>query len=178
MGSKAKIAIVVLLTVIVILAVWQFTSPHQLPPVGTKYMQQSIYVNRGAWTILENMSNGHAYFGFSIANESYPRAGMQTFYTLTISNINQTISGGYVNGFGLRVESMQMQDSIDGSVSSWGIGSNVTDAVQVNGLFNFRTSATHHVRFTVTYQLYDLLPIGSLPDKTLNNSFNITQAVL
>lgn len=178
MGSKAKIAIVALLIIVVILAVWQFTSPHQLPPVGTKYMQQSSHVNRGAWTILENMSDGHAYFAFSIANESYPRAGVQTYYTLTISNINQTISAGYVKGFGLRVESMQIQDSIDGSVSNWGIGSNVTDAVQVNGLFNFRTSATHHLRFTVTYQLYDLLPIGSLQDKTLNNSFNITQTVL
>ena len=103
---------------------------------------------------------------------------MQTYYTLTISNVNQTISTSYVNGFGIRVESMQIQDNLDGSVSNWGIGSNVTDVVQVNGLFNFRTSATHHLRFTVTYQLYDLLPIGSLPDKTLNNSFNITQNVL
>lgn len=178
MGSRAKIAIVVLLIIIVILAVWQFTSPHPLPPVGAKYTQRATYANRGAWIILENMSYGRAFFGFSIANESYPRAGIQTYYTLTISNVNQTISAAYVSGFGLRVESVQIQDNIDGSTSSWGIGSNVTDAVQVDGLFNFRTSATHHLRFTVGYQLYDLLPIGSLRDKIHNNSFNITQTVL
>ncbi len=178
MGTKGKVVVVVLLIIVVILAVWQFTSPHQLPPVGTKYTQQAIYTNRGTWIIFENMSDGQAYLGFSIANESYPRAGMQTYYTLTISNINQTISNSYVKGFGLRIDSMGIQDNIDGSTSNWGIGSNVTDAIQANGLFNFRTSATHELRFTVSYQLYDLLPIGSLPDKMISNSFNITQSVL
>ena len=78
---------------------------------------------------------------------------IQTFYTLTISNVNQTIDQPYVKGFGLRVESVTIQDSMDGPISNWGIGSNITDAVQVNGLFTFRTAAFHQLRFTVTYQL-------------------------
>ncbi len=178
MGARAKIAIAVLLVIIVVLALWQFTSPAQLPPVGNKYASQSVYTNRGTWTILENMSDGHAYLAFSIANASYPRTGTQTFYTLTISNLNQTVTASYAKGFGLRIVSVTIQDSIDGSKSSWGIGSNLTDAVQADGLFSFQTSAVHNLRFTVTYQLYDLLLIGSIPEKTRSDSFNITQYVL
>jgi hypothetical protein len=129
MGAKAKIAIVVLLIIIVVLAIWQFTSPAQLPPIGNKYTTQSIYTNRGTWIILENMTDGRAYLAFSIANESYPRTEMQTFYTLTISNLNQTLAAPYAKGFGLRITSVTIQDSIDGSKSSWGIGSDLTDAV-------------------------------------------------
>lgn len=180
MGSKAKIAIVVLLLIIIILATWQLTSPHILPVVGSKYTSQASYTNRGNWIVLENMSNGRAYFAFSIANESYPRAGtgQQTYYTITISNVNQTITSSYTKGFGVRITSIRIDDNMDGSSTTWGIGSNVTDALQANGLFSFRTSATHQLRFTVNYQLYDLLTIGSLPDKTINESFNITQNVL
>jgi hypothetical protein len=177
MGAKAKIAITILLLVIVILAVWQFTNPQQLPPVGAKYTSQPVYTNRGTWVILENMSYGRAYLAFSLANESYPRTTVQTFYTLTISNLNQSITQSYVKGFGLRVNSITMQDNYDGSTSQWGLGSNLADAIQATGVFNFRTSAVHELRVTVTYQLYDLLLLGSIPDKTLNDSFNITQTV-
>jgi len=90
MGPKAKIAIMILLIIIVIVAVWQFTSPQQLPSVGDKYTSQPVYTNRGTWIILENMSYGRAYVAFSIANQSYPRTGLQTYYTLTISNLNQS----------------------------------------------------------------------------------------
>jgi hypothetical protein len=178
MGAKAKVAISMILIIIVILAVWQFTSPALLPPVGNKYTSQPIYANRGSWIILENMSDGRAYIAFSIANVSYPRTGLQTYYTITVSNINQTITSSYTKGFGLRIISINMQDNYDGSTSKWGIGNNLTDAIQATGLFNFRTSATHEIRFTVNYQLYNLLQIGSIPDKTLNSSFNITQYVL
>ena len=180
MGSKAKIAIVVLLLIVIILATWQLTSPHVLPVVGSKYTSQATYTNRGTWIVLENMSNGRASFAFSIANESFPRAGtgQQTYYTITISNVNQTITSSYTKGFSLRITSIHIDDNTDGSSSAWGIGSNVTDAIQANGLFGFRTSATHQLRFTIDYQLYDLLIIGSLPDKTINQSFNITQNVL
>jgi hypothetical protein len=178
MGAKTKIAVIVLLLVIVILAVWQFTSPAQLPSVGYKYTSQPIYTNRGNWILLENMSYGRAYIAFSIANASYPRTTLQTYYTLTISNVNQTITSTYVKGFGIRVTSITIQDNYDGSTSKWGIADNFTDAIQASGVFNFQTSALHELRFTITYQLYDLLPIGSIPDKTLANSFNITQNVV
>lgn len=178
MGAKAKIVIMVLLLIIVIIAVWQFASPARLPPVGNKYTSQPMYTNRGTWIILENMSDGRAYLAFSIANVSYPRAGMQTSYTLTISNLNETVTGSYVKGFGLRITSISMQDNYDGSTSKWGISSSLTDAIQADGVFNFQTSTVHELRLTVTYQLYNLLLIGSVPDKTLNSSFNITQSVL
>ncbi len=178
MGAKAKIAIMVILLIIVIIAVWQFTSPPVLPPVGPKYTSQPIYANRGTWIILENMSYGRAYLAFSIANVSYPRTTLQTYYTLTISNLNQTITSSYVRGFGLRITSISLEDNYDGSTSKWGIGNNLTDAIQATGVFNFQTSALHELRLTVAYQLYNLLQIGSIPDKTLNNSFNITQNVV
>ncbi len=178
MGPKAKIAIMILLIIIVIVAVWQFTSPQQRPSVGDKYTSQPVYTNRGTWIILENMSYGRAYVAFSIANQSYPRTGLQTYYTLTISNLNQSTTESFVKGFGLRVTSITMQDNYDGSRSPWGIGNNLTDAVQATGVFNFQTSALHKLRITVTYQLYDLLPIGSISDKTHLDSFNITQTVV
>ncbi|HEX9197230.1 MAG TPA: hypothetical protein VF906_05490 [Candidatus Bathyarchaeia archaeon] len=178
MGPRAKIAITILLIIIVITALWQFTSPQQLPPAGDKYTSQPIYTNRGTWIILENMSHGRAYIAFSIANQSYPRTGLQTYYTLTISNLNQSITESFVKGFGLRVTAITMQDNYDGSTSKWGIGSNLTDAIQATGVFNFQTSALHKLRITVTYQLYNLLLLGSIPDKTRSDSFKITQNVV
>jgi hypothetical protein len=178
MGPKLKIAITILLIIVVIIALWQFTSPRTLPPVGDKYTAQSIYTNRGTWIILENMTYGSAYIAFSIANESYPRTALQTYYTLTISNLNQSITESYAKGFGLRVTSITMQDNYDGSTSHWGIGDSLTDAIQATGVFNFQTSGLHKLRITVNYQLYDLLLLGSIPDKTRNDSFNITQTVL
>ena len=178
MGAKAKILITVILIVIVIVAVWQFTSPPILPPVGNKYTSQSIYANRGTWAVMENMSDGRVYIAFSVANVSYPRTTLQTYYTITISNLNQTITSGYARGFGLRVLSVIMQDNYDGSTSQWGIGTTLTDAIQANGVFSFRTSALHQIRFTLTYQLYNILPIGSIPNKTLSATFNVTQNVV
>jgi len=96
---------------------------------------------------------------------------------LTVTNLNQSITGSFVKGFGLRVTAITMQDNYDGSTSTWGIGDSLTDAVQVTGVFNFQTSALHKLRITGTYQLYDLLPLGSIPDKTRNDSFNITQTL-
>src|SRR6266480_2050157 len=57
------------------------------------------------------MSYGRAYVAFSIANQSYPRTGLQTYYTFTISNLNQSITGSFVKGFGLRVTAIMMQDN-------------------------------------------------------------------
>ena len=178
MGARAKILALVLLIIIVILAVWQFTSPPTLPPVGTKYSSDPAYSNRGSWTIQQDMSYEKTFLAVSIANVTYPKTTLPTEYSLIISNLNQTLTNMFVKGVGVRVTSLSIQDNYDGSTSKWGTSMNITDAVQATGVFNFRTSTTHELRITVTYQLFDLLLVGSIPDKTITESFNITQAVL
>jgi hypothetical protein len=176
--ARKKIAVLIILIVIVVLAVWQFTSPPLLPVVGDKYSVFGAYSNRGSWTIPEAMRYGRAYLAISISNVTFPRTGIGTDYSLVISDVNQTITNSIVRGFGLRVNGMNIQDSVDGSTSTWGKGNNVTDAVQATSIFFFRTSTDHQMRFTVTFQLCDLLPLGSIPDQTVTSSFNITQTVL
>jgi len=178
LGVRRKIAISIVLTVIVALAVWQFTSPQLLPPVGNKYSISGPYSNRGSWTLPETMRYVRAYMAISISNVTFPRTGIGTDYSLVISDVNQTISNSIVKGFGVRVTGMNIQDSVDGSTSTWGNGNAVSDAVQATSIFFFRTSTNHMLRFTVTFQLYDLLPLGSIPDQTVTSSFNITQTVL
>ena len=114
----------------------------------------------------------------SISNVTFPRTGIGTDYSLVISDVNQTITNSIVKGFGVRVTGMFIQDSVDGSTSTWGNGNAVSDAVQATGIFFFRTSTDHMLRFTVTFQLYDLLPLGSIPDQIITSSFSITQTVL
>jgi len=178
LGVRKKIAISIILVIIVILAVWQFTSPQLLPPVGTKYSAVGPYSNRGSWTFPETLRYGKAYFAISISNVTFPRTGIGTDYSLVISDVNQTITNSIAKGFGVRVTSMNIQDSVDGSTSTWGNGKAVSDAVQATSIFFFRTSTSHILRFTVTFQLYNLLPLGSVPDQTVTSSFNITQTVL
>ena len=178
MGARAKVLALVLLIIIVALALWQFTSPSMLSVVGTKYSTSTAYANRGSWAIKENMSYARAFLAFSIANLTYPKTTLPTEYSLVISNVNQTLTSSLVKGLGVRVTSLSILDNYDGSVSKWGIAMNLTDAVQVTGIFNFRTSTMHELRITVSYQLFDLLIIGSLPDKIITQSFNITQTVL
>jgi hypothetical protein len=114
----------------------------------------------------------------SISNVTFPRTGLGTDYSLVISDVNQTITNSIVRGFGARVTDMFIQDSVDGSTSTWGNGNAPDDAVQATSIFFFRTSTNHMLRFTVTFQMYDLLPLGSIPDQTVTSSFNITQTVL
>jgi len=168
----------VVLIIIVALAVWQFTSPQLLPTVGSKYSTFGPYSNRGSWTIPETMQYVRAYLAISISNLTFPRTGIGTDYSLVISDVNQTVTNSLVKGFGVRVTGMNIQDSVDGSTSTWGNGNAVSDAVQATGIFFFRTSTNHMLRFTITFQLYDLLPLGSIPDRTVTRSFNITQTVL
>jgi hypothetical protein len=170
----------ILLIIIVALAAWYFTSPPILRPVGDKYASQPAYSNRGTWTVAENISNGMIYLAISLANQTYPRTTLPTEYSLVISIQNQTITSSYVRGFGVRVTSVSVQDNYDGSSSRWGIGSSPgpPDAVTAIGSFNFQTSADHKLRFTLIFQLYVLLPLGYLPDKTVTASFNTTQTVL
>jgi hypothetical protein len=178
LGVRKKIAVSILLIIIVALAVWQLTSPQLLPPVGNKYSAYGPYSNRGSWTVPETMRYVTAYLTISISNMTFPRTGFGTDYSLVISDVNQTITNSIVKGFGVRVTSMNIQDSLDGSTSLWGYGNAMSDAAQVISIFFFRTSTNHMLRFTVTFQLYDLLPLGSIPDRTVTNSFNITQTVL
>ncbi len=178
MGVRKKIAISIVLTVIVALAVWQFTSPQLLPPVGSKYTTSALYANRGNWTLSETMRYVKATVAISISNVTFPRTGIGTDYSLVISDVNQTIRNSIVKGFGVHVTGMNIQDSVDGSTSTWGNGNAVSDAAQATSIFFFKTSTNHMLRFTVTFQLYDLLPLGSIPDLTVTSSFNITQTVL
>jgi hypothetical protein len=178
LGVRKKIAVSILLIIIVALAVWQFTSPQVIPAVGSKYTSSGLYSNRGNWTLSETMRYVKAYVGISISNVTFPRTGIGTDYSLVISDVNQTITNSIVKGFGVRVTGMNIQDSVDGSTSTWGNGNAVSDAVQATSIFFFRTSTNHMLRFTVTFQLYDLLPLGSIPDQTVTSSFNITQTVL
>ena len=178
MGVRKKIAVSIVLIVLVALAVWQFTSPQLLPPVGSKYTTSALYSNRGNWTLMETMQYVKAYLAISISNVTFPRTGIGTNYSLVISDVNQTIANSIVKGFGVRVTGLHIQDSVDGSTSMWGNGNAVTDAAQATSIFFFKTSTSHMLRFTVTFQLYDLLPLGSIPDQTVTSSFNITQTVL
>jgi hypothetical protein len=178
LGARKKIGVSIVLIIIVALAVWQFTSPQLLPTVGSKYSTFGPYSNRGSWTIPETMRYGGAYLAISISNVTFPRTGLGTDYSLIISNVNQTITNTIVKGFGLRITGVNIQDNLDGSTSTCGNGNSVNDAVQATCVFFFRTSTNHILRFTVTFQLYDLLPLGSIPDQTATRSFNITQTVL
>ncbi|HVH15929.1 MAG TPA: hypothetical protein VNA15_09460 [Candidatus Angelobacter sp.] len=178
MGVRKKIAVSTVLIIIVALAVWQFTSPQLLPPVGNKYSTSGPYSNRGNWTFPETMRYVKAYLTISISNVTFPRTGIGTDYSLVISDANQTITNSIVKGFGVRVTGMSIQDSVDGSTSAWGNGNSLSDAAQATSIFFFKTSTNHKLRFTVTFQLYDLLPLGSIPDQIVTSSFNITQTVL
>jgi hypothetical protein len=178
LGVRKKIAVSIVLIIIVALAVWQFTSPQLLPPVGNKYSTSEPYSNRGNWTFPETIRYVKAYLTISISNVTFPRTGIGTDYSLVISDVNQTITNSIVKGLGVRVTGMNIQDSVDGSTSTWGNGNAVSDAAQATSIFFFKTSTNHMLRFTVTFQLYDLLPLGSIPDQTVTSSFNITQIVL
>ncbi len=97
--------------------------------VGGKYSAFGPYSNRGSWTVMETMRYGSAYLAISISNVTFPRTGIGTDYSLVISDINQTITNSIVKGFGARVTGLSIQDSVDGSTSTWGNGNAVSDAV-------------------------------------------------
>src|SRR2546427_8930216 len=114
------IAVSIVLIIIVAFAVWQFTSPQLLPIVGSKYSAFGPYSNRGSWTIMETMRYGRAYLAISISNITFPRTGIGTDYSLVISDLNHTITNSIVKDFGVRVTRISIQDTADGSTSTWG----------------------------------------------------------
>ena len=118
------------------------------------------------------------YLAISIANVTYPRTVFSTHYSTVLSDVNETLQASYVRGFGLRVESLTIQDNYDGSASSWSKDNNLTDASQAASVFNFHASTVHEMRFTTSYQLYDLFLFGYVADHSSTRSYNITQSVL
>jgi len=67
MGPRGKILTSLLLIIMVIIALWQFTSPVLIPSVGTKYLSSTQYANRGSWVLMEVSSYGKVFLVFSIA---------------------------------------------------------------------------------------------------------------
>ena len=177
MGPRGKIIVLILLIVIVGLAVWQFTSPALLPQVGTKYSAPGQYSAQGSWITIQTLNRGSITLAISVANITYPKLGLETSYSIVLSDVNHTLTSSYFKGYGIKVTALTLQDNYDGSTNRLNKGP-MTDAVQTTTLFYFKTSATHQLRFTITYQVYDILPIGSLPDNTFSSSFNVTQTVL
>jgi hypothetical protein len=179
MGPRGKILISILLIIIVILALWQLTSPRLIPSVGTKYFSSTLYANRGSWVLQETSSHGSVLLALSIANLTYPRTYLQTSYSIIISKMNETApSSSYIRGFSLKITALQVEDNYDGSISLWAPTTDFPDAVQAMTIFNFKTSANHQLRFTISYQVYEILILGSLLDHSVTRSFNITQNVL
>jgi len=128
--------------------------------------------------LLEISSHGGVFLAFSIANLTYPRTSLQTTYSLIISKVNETAPSSYARGFGLKITALHFQDNYDGSTALWAPSADLPDAVQALTIFNFKTSANHQLRFTVSYELYEILFLGSLLDHSTTQSFNITQNVL
>ncbi len=149
-----------------------------MSPVSTKYGLPGPYSNRGSWIIPETMSHGRVFSAFSVANLTYPKTTFQTGYSLVISEVNESLLDSYVRGFDLRLTALAIQDNYDGSTSSWGCGNSLADAVQATSIFNFRTSTVHEMRFTLSYELYDLFLLGFVADHSAIQSFNVTQSVL
>jgi hypothetical protein len=178
MGPRGKILTSILLVIIVIVALWQFSSPALIPSVGTKYVSSAQYASRGSWVLLEVSSYGKLFLVFSIANLTYPRTTLQTSYSVIVSKVNETALPSYIRGFTLKITTLKIQDNYDGSTSLWAPSANFPDAVQATTIFNFKTSANHQLRFTISYQLYEILFIGSFADHSATQSFNITQNVV
>jgi hypothetical protein len=178
MGPRGKVLTALLLIIVVILAVWQFTSPALIPSVGTKYLSSTQYANRGSWALLEVSGYGKVFLAFSIANLPYPRTTLPTSYSVIISKVNETVPSSYARGLTLKITALRIQDNYDGSISSWAPTGNFPDAVQATTLYNFKTSANHQLKFTISYQLYEILILGSFIDHSATQSFNVTQNVV
>lgn len=178
MGPRGKILTSIVLIIIVLVALWQFTSPALIPSVGTKYLSSSQYASRGSWVALELTKYGRLAIGFSIANLTFPRTTLQTSYSVVLSKLNETGFPSYIRGLTVRITSLHIQDNYDGFTSSWAYTDNFPDAAQATSIFNFKTSANHQLMFTITYSIYEILLVGSLVDRSVTRSFNITQNVV
>lgn len=143
-----------------------------------KYAQSTQYSDRGSWIVYESGGSGSSYLAFSIANLTFPRAALSTTYSVVISKVNETVKGLWMRSMSLRVTGLTIEDNYDGKITQFGKGNNLSDAVQVTTLFFFKTSANHELRFTINYELYNLLVFGYTGDHAETRSFNITQNIL
>ena len=178
LNPKSKIIISLSLLVVVAIALWQLASPVIIPSVASKYLYPSQYANRGSWIELDVTSHGKLYVGYSIANLTFPRTYLETKYSLILSKLNETGFPSYIRGFALKITNLRIQDNYDGSNSLWTPSNDITDAAQAISIFYFKTSANHQLTFTFTYSIYEILPVGSLADRSIIRSFNITQNVV
>jgi len=179
MGPRAKVGISIILVVIVALALWQFSSPPQLPVAGAKYLLAEQPSHHGSWTLLEKAGSGSLFLGFLISNITYARQGFSTTYSVVISKVNETVSSSFVKSFSLRVTGLTIDDNYDGTSTGFDKMNPLNDAVQVTGLFDFRTGGTEHMlRFTIKYDVYNLLVFGYTVDHSSTRAFNITQNIL
>lgn len=97
---------------------------------------------------------------------------------MVISKANESITGCLVRSISLRVTNLKIEDNYDGAWSNWGKTNALHIAVQVTGLVFFRTATDHQLRFTVTYETYQLFIFGYAPDHSETRSFNITQTII
>ncbi len=79
---------------------------------------------------------------------------------MVISKVNETVGSPHVRSFSLRVTALKIEDNHDGTTANWGKINDLDDAVQVTSLFLFRTFGDHQLRFTITYEPYDLMLLG------------------
>ncbi len=127
---------------------------------------------------MEVSDYGKVFLAFPIANLTYPRTTLPTSYSIVVSKVNETSFPSYIRGFTVKLTGLHIQDNYDGSTSAWARSGDFPDAAQATTLFNFKTSANHQIMFTISYQLYEILFIGSLLDHSATQSFNITQNVV
>ena len=78
----------------------------------------------------------------------------------------------------MKLIALHIQDNYDGSTSAWAPSGTFPDAVQATSIFDFKTSANHHLKFSISYELYETLIVGSLLGHSATQSFNITQNVV
>lgn len=178
MVSKGRVSLIIALLAMVVVGLWHFSSPPFLPSVGAKYLSSTAYSQLGNWTVRETLPSGEIVLGISIANLTFPRTSLSTTYSVVISKVNETVSSTTVRSLTFRVTGLGLEDSHDGATASWGKTNALSDAIQVTSLFFFKTAGTHQLKFTVTYEMYNLFIIGYSPQHSSTRSFNVTQTVL
>jgi hypothetical protein len=182
MGPRGKIIITIILIIIVALGVWQLTSPLSIPSVGTKYLPATLASHQASYMEDERTGTGTLFLGISISNITYAREALSTSYSIVISKINQTINSNIVRSYTVKVTSLTILDNYDGTSTGFDAHSNLTDAVQVLAPFTFSTpndpSAPHQLRFTMTYDVYNLYFFGYSVDHSQTRALNTTQNIL
>src|SRR5712692_465784 len=130
MGQRGKILASFLLIIVVIIAVWELTTPVFISSVAPKYLSSTLYANRGSWVVLEVSGYGKVFLVFSIANLTYPRTTLPTSYSLIVSKVNETALPSYIRGFTVKLTALHIQDNYDGSTLAWAPSGNFPDGAQ------------------------------------------------